>query len=64
VDHGRNGLIAASGDAAGLSAQIIDIIENNEKRTRLGYAGQADSDRFAGPKIAAQWHDFINSFLK
>lgn len=64
VQHGHNGLIAASGTAEGFSDQLIDLINNSDKKQRLAQAGLADSSRFASAHIVAQWQSYIDSFLK
>lgn len=56
VKHGRNGLLVPPGDAEALEAAVIDLLEADEERRRMGACGRDHiRDRFGLTAVAESY---------
>jgi glycosyltransferase involved in cell wall biosynthesis len=64
VAHGRNGFLAASGDAVGLARAALDLLEHEELRRSMGAAGREDvAERYPADRIAGRTADLYERLL-
>ena len=64
VAHGRNGFLAASGDAEGLARAALDLLEHEELRRSMGGAGREDvAERYPASRIAGRTADLYEQLL-
>lgn len=61
INHGKNGLIAASGTPQALAKEIENIYKNPDLRASLGRGAQAGSFRFSPDSILDEWIDFLRT---
>lgn len=54
---GKAGLLVAPGDSKALAAGILDLLQDDDKRVRMGEAGLRASERY-------YWHVLVNDFVK
>jgi glycosyltransferase involved in cell wall biosynthesis len=63
VEHERTGLLAPSGDAAGLAGAVILLLSDAAYRSRLAAAGREAAAGFAkagaAPRIAALYRNLL-----
>lgn len=57
IDHGRNGLLVADGDIAGLAAAMAQLLDSPAQRQAMGRAATEILARFDPDKVAEQWLD-------
>lgn len=55
IEHGKNGVLVQPEDINDLAAQINDLIENEDKRKKMGREAQIRSRRFLMKNIAKEW---------
>ena len=55
ITHGKNGLLVANGDVAGLTKAMAELLGDTKLRQRLGKAGQKRAGDFAIAKLAPMW---------
>jgi len=55
VNHGENGLLVPPQDVEKLAEAIIEVIEDEDLRRRLGEAGRAAARRFEMASIGPRW---------
>ena len=55
IEHGKNGVLVQPEDINELAAQINDLIENEDKRKKMGREAQIRSRRFLMKNIAKEW---------
>jgi glycosyltransferase involved in cell wall biosynthesis len=64
VAHGRNGFLAASGDAVGLARAALDLLGHAELRRSMGAAGREDvAERYQASRIAGRTADLYERLL-
>ena len=61
IRHGHDGLLVPPGDADGLAEAIAGLIEDPEKRRRLGRHATEVSERFGLEKVMGQWEALLAS---
>jgi glycosyltransferase involved in cell wall biosynthesis len=55
VDHGVDGLLVPPEDVAGLSAALLELIEDPERRRRLAAAARTKARRYESAAIGPRW---------
>lgn len=64
VEHGRNGFLAASGDAEGLARAVLDLLEHDALRRRMGQVGRTVvAERYATDRVAGVTADLYARLL-
>jgi glycosyltransferase involved in cell wall biosynthesis len=61
VEHGTDGLLVPPGDIAGLSAALLELIEDPERRRRLAAAARAKAERYESAAIGPRWDALLAS---
>jgi glycosyltransferase involved in cell wall biosynthesis len=56
VDHDRTGLVVGPGDVAGLAAAVRALINDPDRRARMGTTGADDAPRFDQRRMVAELH--------
>jgi glycosyltransferase involved in cell wall biosynthesis len=59
ITPGRDGLIVPNGDVEAFSAGLIQLIEDEEARRRMGAAGIETARRYRLEAIGAQWDELL-----
>lgn len=62
IEDGRNGVLVAPHDEAGLAAALARLMDDISTRQRLGQAAQADAAAFEPDNVARQWVALANRF--
>jgi glycosyltransferase involved in cell wall biosynthesis len=60
----ENGFLAPEGDVHALAERIIQLMEDDELRKKMGQMAKINSERFAEPIIMAQWDRLFNDLLE
>jgi glycosyltransferase involved in cell wall biosynthesis len=55
IDHGEDGLLVAPEDVPGLTAALLELIEDPERRRGMAEAARRKAQRYAGSAIAPRW---------
>lgn len=63
IDSNKNGLLIPNGDVAALAWGITELIENPQKRMRLGKQAKTDTQKYLPRKIVQQWDELFHSIL-
>lgn len=53
--HGMDGILVNNGDTKNMGESIINLIEDDEKRNRMGLTGLMNVSRFSAETIAKRW---------
>lgn len=59
IDHGRDGILVPADDVEGLSAGLLELVENSDKRRRLGAAALEKATTYELGAIAARWETLL-----
>ena len=59
IADGEDGVLVPEGDVGALAAAMIDLIEDEGKRQRLGVAAAAKGARYSLTVVGPQWDDLI-----
>jgi glycosyltransferase involved in cell wall biosynthesis len=59
VAHGRNGLLVPNGDVEAFAAALLDVIEDDDKRRRMGDAALETARRYDLETIGRQWAELL-----
>jgi glycosyltransferase involved in cell wall biosynthesis len=60
IEHGVNGVLVPPGDVSGLAAAIIEMIEDEELRRRLGQGSLATAGDYSLEVIGARWDELLS----
>jgi glycosyltransferase involved in cell wall biosynthesis len=63
VTDGRDGVLVPDGDVAGLTRALLAVIEDPERRARLGAAGRETARRYDPGAIGARWLALTEAFV-
>ncbi len=63
VVTGHNGILVPDGDIAGLTRALLDVIEDDELRSRLGKGALETSERYDMEVIGQEWAHLVESLL-
>ncbi len=63
IHHDDNGLLVENNDIEGLAGNICDLIENEEKRARMGEKARIDVQRYLPKKIAKEWDTLFKRLI-
>ena len=55
VEHGTDGLLVPPEDVAGLSAAMLELIDDPERRRRLAGAARTKAERYGSAAIGPRW---------
>jgi phosphatidylinositol alpha-mannosyltransferase len=58
VDHGSDGLLARPSDQSALAGAIRTLIEDPDRRERMGALGRIKAERYRWPEVASRVLDF------
>ena len=61
IDHGRNGWLIPDGDAAAYTAALFDLIDDADRRVRIGRAAWEDAHAYQMPHIIQRWRSLLDS---
>jgi glycosyltransferase involved in cell wall biosynthesis len=65
VEHGSNGLLAASGDAEGLAGAVLDLLADDGRRRAMGEAGRAAvAERHSAGHVADRTAGLYEAILR
>lgn len=60
IEEGHDGLLVKNGDIDGLAAAIISLIEDPERRKRMGAAAHEKSQQYATSGISEEWEKLFS----
>lgn len=63
ITHGVEGLLALPGDAAGLAAALLELLEDPERRREMGARGRLRAEEFAWPRVSQQVLSYYERLL-
>jgi glycosyltransferase involved in cell wall biosynthesis len=63
ITPGEDGFLVPEGNVSELADRIIQLIENDELRKKMGQKAKINSERFAEQVIMAQWDRLFNNLL-
>jgi glycosyltransferase involved in cell wall biosynthesis len=63
ITHGEDGFLVPEGNVPELADRIIQLIEDDELRKKMGQKAKIHSERFSEPVIMAQWDRLFNNLL-
>lgn len=61
IDHGRDGLLVENENVEALSDALLELIEDDERRARLGAAAEEKAHSFDITEIGAQWESLFET---
>jgi glycosyltransferase involved in cell wall biosynthesis len=61
IRHGENGILVPDGDIEALGAAIVELIEDEEKRRRMGKAAASTAESYRSAAVAPRWEALIES---
>ena len=64
LDDGRNGRLVPNGDTDAMTAALLELIEDDRLRQRMGEAALADVTKYDPAVIAARWDDIFAEVLR
>jgi glycosyltransferase involved in cell wall biosynthesis len=59
IAHGGNGLLVPNGDVDAFASALLEVIENDEKRRRMGDAALETARRYDLEAIGREWADLL-----
>ena len=59
ITHGRDGLLVPDGDVDAFAASLLELIEDDERRHRMGAAAFETARRYDLEAIGSQWSDLL-----
>jgi glycosyltransferase involved in cell wall biosynthesis len=59
INHGRDGLLVANGDVEALSGALLELVEDPDRRRRLGEGALATAQRYAIGAIGERWEQLL-----
>lgn len=63
IHDNHNGILVPVGDKKALSEAMIDLLNNDEKRNRLGNAAKKIRESHSMDKICHQWYDYFMGLI-
>jgi glycosyltransferase involved in cell wall biosynthesis len=63
ITHGEDGFLVPEGNVPELAGRIIQLIEDDELRKKMGQKAKINSERFAEPVVMVQWDRLFNNLL-
>ncbi|MDP9401195.1 MAG: glycosyltransferase family 4 protein [Actinomycetota bacterium] len=63
ITHDRDGLLVPVGDVEALSRAMLELVEDEERRRRLGAAALRRAEDFAVPAIGPNWDALLEELL-
>jgi glycosyltransferase involved in cell wall biosynthesis len=64
IDPNKNGLLIPNGDVNSFALAIIELIENPQKRSALGFQAKIDAQKYLPEKIVKQWDELFQLITK
>ncbi len=55
ISHGQDGLLVPNGDVAALSAALLELVEDDERRRRYGEAAIGKAAQFEMSRVGPRW---------
>ena len=59
ITHGRNGLLVPNGDVDGFASALLELIEDDDERRRMGDAALETARRYDLDVIGREWADLL-----
>lgn len=63
IQDGENGVLVPVGDVKKLAAAMIDLLENKEKRKRLGAQARKSMEQFEYSVVARRYRDYLEKVM-
>jgi glycosyltransferase involved in cell wall biosynthesis len=63
IDHDTDGLLVPNGDVDALTEALLDLVEHEEKRRRLGAAALRKADQYGAEVVGQQWDELLTRLL-
>ncbi|WP_354642678.1 glycosyltransferase family 4 protein [Kitasatospora camelliae] len=63
ITEGVDGHLVPVGDTDALAAQILGLIQDDERRAHMGRAAQDSARRYLPQEVAAQYHGLLNQLV-
>ncbi len=64
IDDGRNGRLIDDGDTAAFTAALLQLIEDDELRTRMGAAAYEDARSYEVDRIVDRWAELFDRLVR
>lgn len=64
IDDGRNGRLVSDGDTEGLTQALLDVIEDDGVRVRMGQEALRDSHDYGIAQISQRWEELFEDVLR
>ncbi len=63
ITHGENGLLVPEGDVDALARGLLDLVEDEDARRRLGAAAVTTAAGYDADAVGRQWNDLLDRLL-
>jgi glycosyltransferase involved in cell wall biosynthesis len=63
IDDGETGLLVPNGDTDALAAALVELIDDEPRRRRMGEAALATAARYDGELIGRMWDELVDDLL-